>query len=420
MKKEQDKAQQADADGMMHRGSLRHILNNTIEGIETNKAQIFEIYEAVRSELDEAKLRLGTLRVEIQSAIADVDRLALEEQKEKQNLVRVSGNFSHYSEEEIRACYEQVTNVQIALGAAREHEKTLRDERDKLERRLRGLSLMLQQTEHLALAVGSVLSYLSTQVNGVVWKIEAVQQKQFVGARIIKAQEDERHRISRDLHDGPAQDMAHLMMQASIIERLIDIDPDEAKKTVAGLRHSIGDCLRDVRQVIFDMRPMVLDDLRLTAAVQQLISKMAAREIVYATFGVDGKEYELPKHVSIAVFRIVQEALNNVAAHAGTDQASVRMLYTDQALSVLIADMGTGFDPDAQEAEISKEMEEDDPLEEPRGHFGVLGMKERARIIGAELAVKSAPGKGTRVHLRVPNRTPHAEAAEPAPQRALR
>ena len=118
MKKEQDKAQQADADGMMHRGSLRHILNNTIEGIETNKAQIFEIYEAVRSELDEAKLRLGTLRVEIQSAIADVDRLALEEQKEKQNLVRVSGNFSHYSEEEIRACYEQVTNVQIALGAA--------------------------------------------------------------------------------------------------------------------------------------------------------------------------------------------------------------------------------------------------------------------------------------------------------------
>lgn len=415
MKKEEKKAGQAgDADGMMRQGSLRHILHNTIEGIETNKAQIFEIYEAVRSELDEAKRRLGTLRVEIQTAIADVDRLAAEEQKEKQNLVAVSGNFSHYSEEEIRNCYEQVTNVQVALGVAREHENKLRDERDKLERRLHGLNVMLQQTEHLALAVGSVLSYLSTQINGVVWKIEAVQQKQFVGARIIKAQEDERYRISRDLHDGPAQDMAHLMMQASIVEKLIDIDPDEAKRTVAELRHNINDCLRDVRQVIFDMRPMALDDLGLTAAVQQLVSKMAARGIVYATFGVDGKEYEVPKHVGIAIFRIVQEALNNVAAHAGTDRASVRMLYTEQALSVLVEDMGNGFDPDEQEEETSAEMETEDPLEEPRGHFGVLGMKERARIIGAEFLVKSAPGKGTRVHLRVPNRAPRDEEQEGA------
>ncbi|MFC2637993.1 MAG: sensor histidine kinase [Mitsuokella sp.] len=411
-KKDKGSGQQADVGGM-RQGSLRHILNNTIEGIETSKAQIFEIYEAVNSELDEARKRLSEVRAEIQITIADVDRLSGEEQKEKQNLVKVSGNFTTYSEAEIRACYEQVTNVQIALGYAREHENKLREERDKLERRLRGLNRMLQQAEHLALAVGSVLSYLSTQLTGVVWKIETVQQKQFVGARIIKAQEDERYRISRDLHDGPAQDMAHLMLQTSVIEKLIDLDPAEAKKTAVELRHGIGDCLRDVRQVIFDMRPMALDDLGLTAAIQQLISKMAAREIVYATFGVDGKEYDVPKHVGIAIFRIVQEALNNIAAHSGTDQASVRMLYAEQALSVLIEDFGNGFDPDAQEekAKAEIEAEERDPLEEPRGHFGMLGMKERARIIGAEILIKSVPGKGTRVHLRVPNRTPRDEGS---------
>ena len=95
---------------------------------------------------------------------------------------------------------------------------------------------MLNQAEHLALAIGSVLSYLSTQVSGVVWKIEAVQKEKFIGARVIKAQEDERFRVSREIHDGPAQDLANLIFQTSVAEKLVDYDPDEAKKTLQDLR----------------------------------------------------------------------------------------------------------------------------------------------------------------------------------------
>ena len=117
--------------------------------------------------------------------------------------------------------------MQVELGVERDKEKQLRLQRDAMELRLRRLSGMLDQAEHLALAIGSVLSYLSTQFTDVVWKIEAVQKDKFVGARIIKAQEEERYRVSREIHDGPAQDLANLIFQTSIVEKLIDYDPEE-------------------------------------------------------------------------------------------------------------------------------------------------------------------------------------------------
>ena len=398
-----------DGNGGIKEDSLKSILTNTIDTIENSKSQIFEIYETARTEVENSKKQLQELKEQARKTIDRVDELAKKEQREKQHLVLVSGNFQNYSEEKIRASYEAVKNVQVELGVEREKEQALRQQRDKLELRLRHLQVMLVQAEHLALAIGSVLSYLSSQVSGVVWKIEAVQKDKFVGARIIKAQEEERYRVSREIHDGPAQDLANLIFQTSIAEKLIDYDPEEAKRTLQELRQQIRDCLSNVRQVIFDMRPMALDDLGLAPAINQLVGRLASRGILSTDFSVDGKSYDLPKHVEIAIFRVVQEALNNVAHHAGTDKARVRLLYRPQALSVLIEDEGKGFDAEA-DPKIP-----DVPAEEiladgtdHAGQFGIMGMKERAKIIGAELNVLSTVGKGTRIHLRVPNKIPGA------------
>lgn len=392
--------------GGLKQDSIKSILTNTINTIEDNKTQIFEIYETARNEVENSKKQLAEIKEQARRTIDRVDELSRQEQHEKQHLVRVSGNFQDYSEEKIRASYEAVKNVQVELGIEREKEQNLRSQRDKLELRLRHLQVMLLQAEHLALAIGSVLSYLSSQVSGVVWKIEAVQKDKFVGARIIKAQEEERYRVSREIHDGPAQDLANLILQTSIAEKLIDYDSEEAKRTLQNLRGQIRDCLASIRQVIFDMRPMALDDLGLAPAINQLVGKLASREIVSTEFSVDGKRYDLPKHVEIAVFRIVQEALNNVAHHAGTDKARVRLLYTPEALSVLIEDAGKGFD---MEEGLSPQMPEVEEVlasdgADHAGKFGIMGMQERAKIIGAELHIQSAPGKGTRVHLRIPNK----------------
>lgn len=409
-------------------GALKQILSNTIETIEDNKEQIFGIYETAKDEVERSRKQLEDLKFQARQTIEHVDALEKQEQQEKQQLVAVSSNFEHYSEERIQASYESVKKVQVALAVERDKEKQLRAQRDALELRLRRLMVMLQQAEHLALAIGSVLSYLSTQVSGVLWKIEAVQKDKLVGARIIKAVEGERYRMSRELHDGPAQDLANLIFQTSICEKLVDFNPEEAKANLQTMRQEVRDCLSSVRQVIFDMRPMALDDIGLAAALQELVSKLEARGIVAADFQLDGKPVQLSKHIEIAAFRIVQEALNNVAHHAGTKEARVRVLYTQTALSILVEDKGKGFDPDAPLPEELTEGAAEDgaspaaaepqaadeagatgsaaeaasELEPERSHFGLLDMRERAKIIGAEFSIASAPGKGTRVHLRVP------------------
>lgn len=399
-----------DEAGNLSTDALKSILNNTIDTIESNKAQIFEIYETARDEVERSKQQLAELKTRARETIDRVDSLAKEEQREKQNLVRVSGNFAQYSEESIKATYEKVKDIQVALGVEREKEADLRERRDKLELRLRKLGIMLDQAEHLALAIGSVFSYLASQVSGVMWKIEAVQKEQFVGARVIKAQEEERYRMSREIHDGPAQDMANMLIQTSIIEKLMDKDIEEARRTLQELRLQIKECLGSVRQIIFDMRPMALDDLGLVPALQQLVSRLAIRGMIATDFSVDGNVYDLPKHAEIAVFRIVQEALNNIVHHAGVQEAKVRLLYTGAALSVLVEDKGAGFDPEARRAEIESAGAAEEPAGENAentkkgdalGHFGMIGMEERARIIGAQLKVLSAPGEGTRVHLRL-------------------
>ena len=400
-------------------GSLKKILSSTIETIEDNKTQVFSIYETARDEVEASKKQLEDLKFQVGQAVDRVDAREKQEQQAKQKLARVSADFKNSSEERIRQCYDEVRDVQVALAVERDKEKRLREQRDKLEIRLRHLSVMLQQAEHLTLAIGSVLNYLSTQVTGVVWQIEKVQKDKLVGARIIKAVEDERYRMSRELHDGPAQDLANLIFQTSICEKLVDFKPEEAKQNLQEMRQQVRDCLSSVRQVIFDMRPMALDDLGLEAALHQLVAKMATRGVVAAEYQLDGDPVRLSKYVEVAAFRIVQEALNNVAHHSGQKNASVRVLYTKTALSILVEDQGDGFDMDEFElaqaaAEAQADETDETAMDEAAGedeagtppretlHFGLTSMKERAKMIGAEFQVTSAPGKGTRVHLRIP------------------
>ena len=400
-------------------GSLKKILSSTIETIEDNKTQVFSIYETARDEVEASKKQLEDLKFQVRQTVDRVDALEKQEQQAKQKLARVSADFKNSSEERIRQCYDEVRDVQVALAVERDKEKRLREQRDKLEIRLRHISVMLQQAEHLTLAIGSVLNYLSTQVTGVVWQIEKVQKDKLVGARIIKAVEDERYRMSRELHDGPAQDLANLIFQTSICEKLVDFKPEEAKQNLQEMRQQVRDCLSSVRQVIFDMRPMALDDLGLEAALHQLVAKMATRGVVAAEYQLDGDPVRLSKYVEVAAFRIVQEALNNVAHHSGQKNASVRVLYTKTALSILVEDQGDGFDMDEFElaqaaAEAQADETDETAMDEAAGedeagtppretlHFGLTSMKERAKMIGAECQVTSAPGKGTRVHLRIP------------------
>lgn len=381
-------------DGKPSVGMLNDILKNTVNTIENSKDKIFEIYEAARREVDNTRAELEIIRQETVATIERVDHLEKSEQLEKQNLVRVSSNFRDYSEEKIKETYEAVKDIQVRLGVAREEERQLRRKRDDCEIRLYHMQKTIIGAEQLAMRISSVLGYLSSQISDVVAQMEKAANNRFLSAVIIKAQEDERYRVSREIHDGPAQDVANLLFQASICERLIPVDPEEARAGIQELRRQLKGCLSDIRQIIFDMRPMSLDDLGLVVAIRQLVSKLDERQTLKADFTVEGTEVPLPSHVNTGIFRIIQEALNNVDRHSGQKVAQIRMLFTAAAVSVLIEDQGAGFDMAVAEEGMKNTNGE--------GFFGIMGMRERAKIIGAQLNIASTPGRGTRVHLRLP------------------
>lgn len=373
---------------------LREAFQNTVDAMENSKGQIFEIYENTKNDVEAARVMLKELKAETAKLQDEVDVLVHCEQQEKQRLVKVSSNFANYSEDKIRASYEAVKDVQVRLALVKEKEFQSRRQRDRLELRLRGMEQTLLMAERLATKLGTVVGYLTSQISNVVAQMDIASKNKFLGVQIIKAQEDERLRVSREIHDGPAQEMANLIYQASICERLVDTRPDEAKAGLQELRRQIRTCLADVRQIIFDMRPMSLDDLGLVPALRQLVSKLEERKILKTDFQVNGKERALEKHVEVTLFRIIQEGLNNIHRHAGVSEGRLRLLFSQNDLSILISDEGRGFD--------MEEIEEMRKTGTGNGHFGILGMEERAKLIGATLNVISVQGEGTKIHVKLP------------------
>ena len=373
---------------------LREAFQNTVDAMENSKGQIFEIYENTKNDVEAARVMLKELKEETAKLQDEVDVLVHCEQQEKQRLVKVSSNFANYSEDKIRASYEAVKDVQVRLALVKEKEFQSRRQRDRLEIRLRGMEQTLLMAERLATKLGTVVGYLTSQISNVVAQMDIASKNKFLGVQTIKAQEDARLRVSREIHDGPAQEMANLIYQASICERLVDTRPEEAKAGLQELRRQIRTCLADVRQIIFDMRPMSLDDLGLVPALRQLVSKLEERKILKTDFQVNGKERALEKHVEVTLFRIIQEGLNNIHRHAGVSEGRLRLLFSPNDLSILISDEGRGFD--------MAETEEMRKSGTGNGHFGILGMEERAKLIGASLNVISNPGEGTKIHVKLP------------------
>ena len=374
--------------------ALNNILRDVIATIESSKSQIFDIYESACLEVENSKNDLAQIKKRVHEIIERVDTLKIEAQKQRQELARVSRAFSAYSESNIRRCYAAVEKAQVELAVATEQELQLRQQRDRAEQRLQHLSTTVNTAKHLAVQIGVVMGYLSSQLDEVVNQMESANKGKMVGERIIKAQENERLRLSREIHDGPAQTMANLIYQSSICERMLDIDVEGAKKDWQDLRQQIRGCLSEIRQIIFDLRPMSLDDLGLTAAVQQFLRKFKERSGIDVKFSIDGTPVPFNKYIEVSLFRIIQEALNNIYQHAETDEAEVVLRYNRDNLSLLISDQGLGFDADLQPEAVA-------PGGTPE-HFGLIGMKERANIIKAQLIVDAKPGTGTKIRLLLP------------------
>ena len=213
---------------------------------------------------------------------------------------------------------------------------------------------------------------------------------QSYAAAITRGQEDERSRIARELHDETVQALIALDQRAQMIERILQRDPQTAATKLTELRVMTADTIADVRRVIHNLRPIYLEDLGLVPAVDMLTQSVSGSDGLSATFTVEGEIRRLAPDSELALYRIVQEALSNVVKHAQAHSVQVRLTYGPQ-LTVFIHDDGRGF-----------EMPERADALSDLGHFGLIGMRERAELIGARLTIESTPGSGTTIELQLP------------------
>ena len=247
---------------------LDSIVKRTVEAIEESKSEIYDVYEAACGEVEKLRRDLLRLKEEAATTIDRVDKLEIKEKQARINLMEVSKCFRQFSEEDVRKAYDMARDLQVELAVARECELNLRLRRDEMELRLRTLELTAHKAQRLVSQVGAVLGYLGTQMDDVVVHIESLQQTQRLGAQIIHAQEEERRRVAREIHDGPAQTMANLVFRTEICERMVDRDSQRAKAELADLREQVfavpgagdhrqgephGDPLRQPRQDRFNL-----------------------------------------------------------------------------------------------------------------------------------------------------------------------
>jgi len=368
---------------------LDKIVKNTMAAIEKGKTQIFDIYEAARSEMENVKKDVDRVKQETADIIFSVDELEKKERRARPRLMEGSRNFRIYKEDDIKAAYDEAKNLQVELAVAREHEQNLRRQRDDLEIRLKALKNTVEKAEGLVSQVGAVMGYLGNEMGGVVTQIESLQQSQIFGAKIIKAQEEERRRVAREIHDGPAQAMANVVFRAEVCERLVDIDIERAKTELRDLREQVRGCLKETRKIIFDLRPMTLDDLGLVPTIKRFLDTMKERTGFYAEVKVLGEEKRLDTYLEIGLFRIIQEALNNVEKHAKARTVRVVIEFRPGFILALVEDDGLGFDTADSVGSES---------------FGLLGMRERMNLLNGEISLKSESGNGTKVIIKVPIR----------------
>lgn len=367
--------------------ALDKIVKNTMKAVENSRTQIFDIYEAARIEVDNVTKDIERVRQAVERIICSVDELERRERKARLRLMEVSRNFRVYSEDDIKEAYEDAKDLQVDLAVAREQEKDFRRQRDDLDVRLKSLQTTVTKAENLVSQVGVVLGYLGNQIGGVANTIESLQQSQHFGAKIIQAQEEERRRVSREIHDGPAQAMANIVFRAEVCERLVDIDVERAKKELADLREQVRTCLKETRKIIFDLRPMTLDDLGLAPTVKRVLDTMCERNGICVDIRIIGEEKRLDSYLEVGLFRVIQEALNNVEKHAAASNLKVIIEFNHSGIAVVIEDNGKGFDPAANKGEQ---------------RFGLLGIRERMNLLNGDIAIKSVIGQGTRMTLKIP------------------
>lgn len=369
--------------------ALDEIFEKIIGTVGDSKNEVYRLSEDARQEYQQIKEELEVLKGKVLETIEQGDQLETQARLARKRLSDVSRHFQIYSEPEVKDAYEKAHELQTKLLMNQQSEYQLRNRRDELERRLLTLEETIKRADHLVGQISVVLNYLTSDLKQVGEIVEDAIQKEYFGFRIIEAQEEERKRLSREIHDGPAQMLANVMMRSELIDRIYrERSAKEAMEEIRDLRKMVRSALYEVRRIIYDLRPMALDDLGLIPTLRKYLDTIEDYNEgkPRITFISIGQEKRTASKLEVALFRLVQEAVTNALKHADATEIQVKIEFNNEQAILLVKDDGCGFNQE----------------EKKENSFGLIGMKERVDLLDGTISVHSKINQGTLVMIKVP------------------
>lgn len=368
---------------------LGEILKNTLKAIESGKEEIFFIAETSRTETHRLINELSQLKSDITEIITHVDIQEKVERRMRRKLMEVNRAYQAHSQEDMMKTYAEAQDAQLKLQLLQQKEVQMRKRRDDIERSLSQLQVTIERAQSLMTQVSMAINLLQGGV------VEALQsqshdQRLEIGLRVNKAQEEERRRVAREIHDGPAQTLANIVLRLEIAEKLQELDPSGVKAELKDLKNLVRANLQDIRRIIFDLRPLALDDSGIVPAIVKYLNNFQENYGISCDLRIEGKERRLLPAMEVALFRLVQEGMTNVAKHAHSDRVDVCLIYKDDWTIAKIRDYGMGFEVNTA-------------LDSPGEHFGLVGMRERVEMFSGRFSIQSTIGEGTSIELSIPS-----------------
>jgi len=205
---------------------------------------------------------------------------------------------------------------------------------------------------------------------------------------LIQAQETERQRLSRQMHDGPAQALSNFILQTEIAMRLFEVDQEKARTELTNLKGSASSTFQQVRDFIFDLRPMMLDDLGLAPTIKRYCNAFREKNSIEVLVSVTGNERRMESYLEVMIFRSMQELLHNTITHSQATQLKVQLDMGLQDIRLVVEDNGRGFDYEKV-------------IMETKG-LGIKVIRDRTEMLGGEFNIDSAIGQGSRISLSLP------------------
>ncbi len=343
--------------------------------------ELRELAEQNRKEYERAQRELKEIDVLIRQSTHEVDKYVQRNAQVTQQVRQIEANLESYPREEIKSVYAAAQDAQMRLFMMRSQVEQLQSKQENLTR-------FCQQARRFLEVIGrfsNVVTELPTQRSG------GDDSARNTLIRVIEAQEDERQHLARQIHDGPAQALTNLILQAEICERLFATNPAQAQTELANLKKAVSATFQKTRDFILMLRPMMLDDLGLLPTLRRYVESFEARSGIAATVTANGEDQRYAPHTEITVYRVIQEALRNVEEHAHATHVRVSLDLAENQITAMVEDDGSGFDVASMLAQARQ-----------RKALGLASLQERVEMLGGSLQVESDAGRGTCVHLMLP------------------